>query len=114
MFPPLVAADELARRLQLTYPGGSLDTQLEACLRTSTQLLAGHVDRDLVDANLDLWGEAVTQLAVKLWDTANKGTAGMDLAGEWTVPAASATAGLVKAVAALWYPLSRTGGAVVA
>lgn len=111
---PAVPADELARRLQLTYPGGAADTQLEAAVDVAQAMLTGHVDETLVAGNVGLWVEAVTQLAVKVWDTGNKGTSGLDFNGDWTMPTVSASAGMVNGVAALWQPLALTGGAVIA
>lgn len=114
MVLPSVTPDELARRLQVTYPGGSVDAQLESAMTVSVVLLAGHVDELLAANSPEVWAEAVTGLAIKVWDAGNKGTAGLDVAGDWTMPTPSATAGLVNAVAALWHPLSLTGGNVIA
>jgi len=110
---PSVTPDELARRLQITYPG-AVDAQLQSAMTVAVVLLAGHVDEDLAMLAPEVWAEAVTGLAVKVWDAGNKGTAGLDVAGDWTMPTPSATAGLVNAVAGLWHPLSLTGGNVVA
>jgi hypothetical protein len=111
---PAVPPNELARRLGLAYPGGPLDGQLEAASAAASNMLTGHVNADLVDAYPVLWSEAVTGLAVKLWDTQTRGTVGMDAVGDFTLPSPSATSGLINSVAALWLPLSLTGGVVIA
>ena len=111
---PAVTPDETARRLQVTYPGGPLDAQLEAAVTVAVVLLAGHVDEALATANAQTWAEAVTALAVKVWDAGSKGTVGLDVAGDWTMPTPSATAGLINATAGLWHPLTLTGGNVIA
>lgn len=111
---PEVPVDELARRLNITYPGGLLDDQLTTVVGVASALLEGHVDEALVSARPVLWGEAVTELAVKLWDAGAKGAVGMGPTGEWDMPSPSATAGLVNAVAAVWHPLTLTGGNVIA
>jgi len=111
---PNVPADELARRLQIPYPAGPLDDQIESVISHASAILAGYVDSLLAGAMSALWGEAVTSLAVKLWDAGAKGTVGMGPTGEWDVPGPSATAGLVNSVAALWHPLTLTGGSVIA
>jgi hypothetical protein len=110
---PTVPADGLARRLNLPYPG-QFDAELDATMDAAELILAGHVDEMLVAAYPTLWGAAVTGLAVKLWDTATRGTVGMDAVGEFEMPSPSATAGLLNSVAALWHPLTLTGGNVVA
>jgi hypothetical protein len=111
---PSVPADGLARRLNIPYPGGALDSELEATMTVSEGMLTGHVDEALVTLQLGLWAAAVTGLAVKVWDTATKGAVGMDALGGYELPAPSATAGLINAVAALWHPLTVTGGNVIA
>jgi hypothetical protein len=111
---PTVPADELARRLQILYPAGPLDTQLESKVDEARDMLSGLVYGPLVSMYPALWAEAVTGLAVKLWDTGAKGAVGMGPTGEWDVPGPSATAGLVNSVAALWHPLTLTGGSVIA
>jgi hypothetical protein len=111
---PAVPPGELARRLGLAYPGGPLDSQLESHQAGAAAMLTGHVHSDLVDANPVLWSLAVTGLAVKLWDTSTRGTVGMDAVGDFTMPSPSATSGLVNSVAALWLPLTLTGGVVIA
>ena len=111
---PAVPADGLARRLNIPYPGGALDPELDATMAISESLLAGHVDVALVTLEPGLWAAAVTSLAVKVWDTSTKGAVGMDAMGEFELPAPSATAGLVNAVAAYWHPLTLTGGNVIA
>jgi hypothetical protein len=111
---PTVPPDELARRLHLVYPGGPLDQQLESALSLAEAMLSGHVDEVLVTAQPILWGEACTELAVKIWDVGVRGVTGMDAVGEFAYPSPTASAGLVNSVAALWHPLTLTGGNVVA
>ena len=114
MAVPSVPADGLARRLNLPYPGGPLDLELEATMAVSEGMLIGHVDEALVTLQLGLWAAAVTALSVKVWDTSTKGAVGMDAVGEFELPAPSASAGLINAVAAYWHPLTLTGGNVIA
>jgi hypothetical protein len=98
MVLPIVPTDELARRLQLTYPGGPLDTQLDTAIVVAVDMLTGHVTEALVAAHPASWAEAVTQLGVKLWDTGAKGMVAMDAAGEFILPAPSASPGMVNSV----------------
>jgi hypothetical protein len=111
---PVVVPDELARRLQVPYPGGPLDAQLEAAVDVAGTSLTGHVDEALVTLHPGPWAEAVTQLAVKVWDTGNKGTAGVDQTGEWTLPAPAALPGLAVGVFGVLSPCMPTGGVTVA
>ena len=111
---PQVPADELARRLNIPYPGGPLDYELETTMADSQEMLTDLVDEVRVAARPGLWGAAVTGLAVKVWDTSTKGAVGMDAVGAFELPSPSATAGMVNAVAALWHPLTLTGGNVIA
>lgn len=111
---PTVPADELARRLHLTYPGGPLDPQLEQACDIAGAMHEGHVDESIVNAKLSLWAEAVYALAVKVWDIGTKGATAMDAVGEFDFPAPSAYAGLLNSTAAYWHPLTLTGGNVIA
>ena len=111
---PEVPADELARRLHIVYPDGPLDPQLEMAVAVAAAMLTPLVDEALATATPALWFEAVVGLAVKVWDTAAKGVVGMDAVGGFDFPAATATAGLPNSVAALWHPLTLTGGNVIA
>jgi hypothetical protein len=63
-----------------------------------------------VQGNVD---EATLQLAVKLWDTSTRGVAQLTPDGQWTAPAPSATAGLVRAVFGALGPALRLGGVSV-
>ena len=114
MVLPPVATDELARRIHVVYPGGPLDVQLDHTVDTAVELLAGHVDDTRAGLYPNAWVEAVTQLAVKIWDTSARGLAGMDAVGEFTYPAPAATPQMVTSVFGVLAPCMTTGGNVVA
>lgn len=57
--------------------------------------------------------EAIVQLAVKVWDAGVRGLIGVDQTGEWTVPSAAATPGMVRAVFGVLAPAMPTGGVAV-
>ena len=111
---PPVAPDELARRLQITYPSGPLDPQIQAATVTAVSMLTPHVDDTLANQWPAIWSEAVIQTGVKVWDSGAKGLAGMDAGGEFTFPAPSASAGILDATKGLWGLLTLTGGNVIA
>lgn len=58
-------------------------------------------------ANVD---EGILQVAVKMWDTAARGVTSLGPDGEYALPAASATPGLVRAGFAALGPALRLGG----
>jgi len=111
---PTVPPAELARRLQITYPGGPLDSQIDSALLVAMEMLAGHVDDVLANTYANTWRESVLETAVKLWDAGAKGLVGMDAVGEFTFPAPSASADVLNSTKGLWAVLSPTGGNVIA
>lgn len=113
-FPP-ADPNELARRLDLEPVSPDLALLLVSCLDRSAYLVQPYVDEARVTsggAGLDVYLEAVYQLAVKDWQIGVQGVNAMDPEGEYTyVP--GATAGLVKSVWAYIAPLTTTGGLTV-
>lgn len=101
----LVPLTEVRRRLDVTS-GQVSDDILNWCIDTAEELIAPYE----IVGNYALKTEATIQLAVKIYDSGQRGTISVDPAGEWVAPAPSATAGLVKAVWGILGPATATGG----
>jgi hypothetical protein len=102
--------DELRRRLDVPaalVPDELLEHQLEVAGNSIAPWLGVHVDPHPFQANID---EATLQLAVKLWDLSGNGVSGQDAAGEWMMPAPTASPGLVRSVFGALGPALATGG----
>jgi hypothetical protein len=104
-----VNVDELRRRLDA--PAEFVDdTLLAAALDVAGSAIAPWLSDDartLYPAAVD---EAVYQMAVKVWDTGSKGVASVDALGEFTMPAPSATPGMVRSVLGVLGPALKQGG----
>ena len=110
MIPDLL--EELRRRLDVPVAQTS-DELLDHFLDVAASALNPWLVLDaaiLHPANVD---EATVQLAVKLWDTADRGVAGFAPDGEWIAPAPSASPGLVRSVFGALGPALRSAGVSV-
>ena len=97
---------EARRRLDVTTTNVS-DAVLGHFVSTATEMVNAYVP----SYNRGAYGyqEALIQLTVKTYDTSARGTVSVDPTGEWTAPAPSATAGLIKSVWGLIGPLTEPG-----
>ena len=101
---------ELRARLDVTE-GDVSDAQLEHVLEVAAGLLGPWVEvPEWPNPHQALVDEATVQLAIKVWDTGTRGTAGLDMSGEWTMPAPAATPGLVRSVFGVLGPALSGGG----
>ena len=102
---------ELRRRLGV---GAEVDdAQLGHVLHVATDNLAPWLvdDPTMWQASVD---EATVQLAVMVFDTQTRGMVGVDVDGDYTLPAARATPGMVRGVFGVLGPALRWGGSVIA
>lgn len=100
---------ELRRRLDVS-PADYPDEILDHYLDTAGTAIAPWLVAPLPVEYLPNVEEGTVQLAVKLVDAGSRGVAGMDAAGDWTMPAPAATPGLVRSVFGALGPALATGG----
>jgi hypothetical protein len=108
------ATDEVRRRIDVPADFVS-DAQLDAILLVAGNAILPWLGSPVINphpyqANID---EATIQLAVKLWDVSAKGVAGVDAVGDFTMPAPSATPGLIRSVFGVLGPALGTAGVSV-
>lgn len=97
MYPDPTAADVAARI------GIVADTRVQACINAAHALWADDVDMVRLTRHPDAWTEAITQLAVKIYEAGTRGMSQYDDSG-WEMPAPAATSGLRRSVLGLISP----------
>lgn len=83
------------------------DARLQHFIDVATEGLDGHIPT--YNRGTASYQECVCQLAIKIYDTAGRGTISMDAAGEWVAPSPAATQGLIQAIWGIVAPLTLTG-----
>lgn len=100
---------ELRRRLDVPEDLVSNEVLIHL-LDVADGLIAPWLVADAYDEYQSLVEEATVELAVKVYDIAPRGVATMDAAGDWVMPAPSATPGLIRSVFGVLGPALATGG----
>lgn len=99
---------EFRRRVDVT-PSQVSDATLQHFLTVSDACIAPFLvlDPSPYRANVE---EGTVQLAVKMWDVAARGVTSLSPSGEYTLPAASATPGMLRACFPALGPALRMAG----
>lgn len=83
--------------------GVPADARVQACIDAAAAAWADDVDPLLVATHTASYTEAITQLAIKIYETGNRGVSQYDQGG-WDMPAPAATSGLRRSVAGIINP----------